>query len=97
MRVRKKSVYNVLGAVRSYRINRMNVTAKRRREDEADARLLTLHLLLQTMKGSRLSVERRDGSMVEGTLDKADEKMKCAQRIRHSHRSCLIVRTPEHC
>ena len=56
-----------------------DVGMKRRARREADdARLLTLHLLLQTLKGSRLTVERHDGSSVEGTLANADDNMKCA-------------------
>jgi len=51
---------------------------RRARREADDARLLTLHLLLQTLKGSRLTVERHDGSSVEGTLANADDNMKCA-------------------
>ena len=54
--------------------------ARPRPSDAADQRLLTLHLLLQTLHGKRLTVERLDGSAIEGTLASADEEMKCATR-----------------
>ena len=52
--------------------------AKQEQQEQEDARLLTLHLALQALSGSHLTVERRDGDVIEGTLRLADEHMKCA-------------------
>ena len=48
---------------------------REREQEAADQRLLTLHLLLQTLAGSRLTIERGDDSSIEGTLVSADDEM----------------------
>ena len=48
------------------------------RQEEEDAALLTLHLVLQTLSGTQLTIELRDGANIEGTLTSADNHMKCA-------------------
>jgi hypothetical protein len=57
---------------------------KRAKADEADARLLTLHLVLQTLVGTRLAIDRCDDATVDGTLLSADDEMKCAARAERS-------------
>ena len=46
----------------------------------ADSKMLTLHLLLQALTGTRVAVERLDDAMIDGTLKSADDEMKCAPR-----------------
>ena len=52
--------------------------SRREREQAEDARLLTLHLVLQTLTGTRLTVDRCDDTNIVGTLVSADDEMKCA-------------------
>ena len=58
---------------------------RERMQDEADAKLLTLHLLLETLKGCKVTVEKQtDHSAVEGTIESVDVDMKCGvNRARH--------------
>ena len=54
---------------------------KRRREAEEDDRLLTLHLLLQALTGTIVTVECKDGTIATGTIKSTDESMKCASTL----------------
>ena len=54
---------------------------KRRREAEEDDRLLTLHLLLQALTGTIVTVECKDGTIATGTIKSTDDSMKCASTL----------------
>ena len=58
----------------------MQTTSDRRtrRELQEDEALLTLGTLLHALVGSLLTIECRDETTARGTLDSADNLMKCA-------------------
>ena len=51
----------------------------RREQSREDPDSKGLHLLIQTFTGQRLTIDQPDGTVVEGTLVSADDKMKCVR------------------
>ena len=64
----------------SQQASRATGKGKRRHGDDQ----VTLHVLLQAMLGSRVTVEYRDDCVAHGTLTQVDDRMKCVRAYCHS-------------